>query len=50
MSVTDVRTEVQAEGFTFEKLVPELPRQHIIIFRKGVGPLSSRQQGSSSED
>ena len=34
MSVRDVRTEVQAEGFTFERLVPGLPRQHVIIFRK----------------
>ena len=34
MSVAEVRTEVEAEGFTFDHLVPGLPRQHIIIFRK----------------
>jgi predicted methyltransferase len=34
MSVADARTEVEAEGFTFDRLVPGLPRQHIIIFRK----------------
>ena len=34
MSVADVRTEVQAEGFTFDRVVEELPRQHIIVFRK----------------
>jgi predicted methyltransferase len=34
MSVADVRTEVEAEGFTFDRVIPELPRQHIIVFRK----------------
>jgi len=34
MSVADVRAEVQAEGFTFDRTIEELPRQHIIIFRK----------------
>jgi hypothetical protein len=34
MSVVDARTEVQAEGFTFDRLIPGLPRQHIIVFRK----------------
>jgi ubiquinone/menaquinone biosynthesis C-methylase UbiE len=34
MSVAEVRTEVEAEGFAFDRLVPGLPRQHIIIFRK----------------
>jgi len=34
MSVADVRTEVEAEGFTFTRVVPHLPRQHIIIFGK----------------
>jgi len=38
MSVADVRTEVEAEGFTFDRLVPGLPRQHIIVFRKGISP------------
>ncbi len=35
MSVEDVRTEVEAEGFTFDRLAPGLPRQHIIMFRRG---------------
>jgi predicted methyltransferase len=34
MSVADARTEVGAEGFTFDRLVPGLPRQHIIEFRR----------------
>ena len=34
MSVAEARTEVEAEGFRFDRLVPGLPRQHIIIFRK----------------
>src|SRR5262249_6392196 len=34
MSVAEVRTEVEAEGFTFDRLIPGLPRQHIIEFRK----------------
>jgi ubiquinone/menaquinone biosynthesis C-methylase UbiE len=34
MSVADARTEVEAEGFTFDRVVPGLPRQHIIMFRK----------------
>ena len=34
MSVADARREVEAEGFTFERVVPGLPRQHIIIFRR----------------
>jgi predicted methyltransferase len=37
MSVADLRTEIQAEGFTFDRLVPDLPRQHIIVFRKSGG-------------
>ncbi len=32
MSVADVRTEVEAEGFRLERLVEELSRQHILIF------------------
>jgi predicted methyltransferase len=35
MSVNDVRTEIEAEGFTFDRLAPGLPRQHIIMFRRG---------------
>ena len=34
MSVAEVRTEVEAEGFTFDRLVPDLPRQHILVFRR----------------
>ena len=34
MSVAEVRTEVEPEGFTFDRLIPDLPRQHIIVFRK----------------
>jgi len=37
MSVMDVRREVEPERFNFERLVPGLPRQHIIIFRKVTG-------------
>jgi ubiquinone/menaquinone biosynthesis C-methylase UbiE len=36
MSVEEVRAEVQPEGFRFEKNLPTLPRQHILIFRKSV--------------
>ncbi len=36
MSVDEVRAEVQPEGFRFEKNLPTLPRQHILIFRKSV--------------
>jgi predicted methyltransferase len=34
MSVADARREVEGEGFKFDRLVPGLPRQHIIIFRR----------------
>jgi len=34
MSVADVRTEAQAEGFTFDRVLEDLPRQHVIVFRK----------------
>jgi predicted methyltransferase len=34
MSVAEARTEVEAEGFTFNRLVLGLPRQHIIEFRR----------------
>jgi SAM-dependent methyltransferase len=33
LGVTEALTEVQAEGFTFDRLIPGLPRQHIIVFR-----------------
>lgn len=34
MSVAGVRAEVEPEGFRFEKVLPDLPWQHILIFRK----------------
>jgi predicted methyltransferase len=34
MSVADARTEIEAEGFRFEKTIEALPRQHIIVFRQ----------------
>jgi ubiquinone/menaquinone biosynthesis C-methylase UbiE len=34
MSTADARTEVEAEGFTFDRVIPGLPRQHIIVFHK----------------
>ena len=37
MSVADVRAEIEAEGFRFEKTIEELPRQHIIVFRRPPG-------------
>jgi ubiquinone/menaquinone biosynthesis C-methylase UbiE len=33
MSVTEVKTEVEPEGFQFDQVIEVLPRQHIIIFR-----------------
>lgn len=34
MSVGDVRRELEAGGFVFDKVLDPLPRQHILIFRK----------------
>jgi ubiquinone/menaquinone biosynthesis C-methylase UbiE len=34
MSVAEVRTEIEPEGFVFDRLIPDLPRQHIIVFRR----------------
>jgi SAM-dependent methyltransferase len=34
MSVAEARTEVEAEGFTFDRVIQGLPRQHIIVFRR----------------
>lgn len=34
MSVTEVKAEVEAEKFTLQKVLPDLPRQHIFIFTK----------------
>jgi len=36
MSVAEVRTEVEAEGFRLDRIVETLPRQHIFIFRKAL--------------
>jgi SAM-dependent methyltransferase len=33
MSVATVRQELEAEGFVFDKLIKDLPWQHILIFR-----------------
>jgi SAM-dependent methyltransferase len=34
MTVAEARTEVEAEGFVFDRLLTALPRQHVIVFRK----------------
>jgi predicted methyltransferase len=34
MSIPMVQTELEAEGFRLEKVLHDLPRQHILIFRK----------------
>lgn len=34
MSVDEVRAELEPEGFRLEKVLPDLPWQHILIFRK----------------
>jgi ubiquinone/menaquinone biosynthesis C-methylase UbiE len=36
MSVAEVKTEVEAEGYKLDQVIEKLPRQHIIIFRKVV--------------
>jgi ubiquinone/menaquinone biosynthesis C-methylase UbiE len=36
MSVQEAKTELEAEGFKLEKTLNDLPRQHILIFRKNV--------------
>ena len=36
MSVEEAKTELEAEGFRLEKVLKDLPRQHILIFRKNV--------------
>lgn len=36
MSVAEVKTEVEAQGYKLERVIEKLPRQHIIIFRKAV--------------
>lgn len=34
MSLNEIRTEVEAEGYKLDKVIDTLPRQHIVIFRK----------------
>jgi ubiquinone/menaquinone biosynthesis C-methylase UbiE len=34
MSVAEVKTEVEAEGYRLDQVIEKLPRQHIIIFKK----------------
>jgi SAM-dependent methyltransferase len=34
MSVAEVKAEVEPEGYLLDKLVKDLPRQHVLIFRK----------------
>ena len=34
MSVAEVKTEVEAEGYRLDKVIETLPRQHILIFKK----------------
>jgi len=36
MSIPMVQTELEAEGFRLEKVLRDLPRQHILIFRKAM--------------
>jgi precorrin-6B methylase 2 len=36
MSIAEARAEIEAEGFTFDRVVEGLPRQHIIVFRRPV--------------
>jgi ubiquinone/menaquinone biosynthesis C-methylase UbiE len=47
MSVADARTEIEAEGFTFEKAIEDLPRQHIIIFRSPPASVRLRREAIS---
>jgi ubiquinone/menaquinone biosynthesis C-methylase UbiE len=34
MTVSQVKAELEPEGFRLDKLIDKLPRQHILIFRK----------------
>lgn len=34
MTVKDARAEVEPEGYRFDRVLPDLPWQHILIFRK----------------
>jgi hypothetical protein len=37
MSLAEIRAEVEPEGFTFGRAIEDLPRQHIVRFRRA-GP------------
>jgi predicted methyltransferase len=34
MSLSDIKIEVEAEGYKLDKVIDALPRQHIVFFRK----------------
>lgn len=34
MSIAEVRAELEPEGFTFDRVLPDLPWQHMLIFHK----------------
>jgi predicted methyltransferase len=36
MSIDEARSELEAEGFKLENVLRDLPRQHILIFRKNI--------------
>jgi SAM-dependent methyltransferase len=36
MSVAEAKAEVEAEGFRLESVLKDLPRQHILLFRKNI--------------
>lgn len=38
MSVAEAQTELEDEGFKLEKVIPGLPWQHILVFRKQTKP------------
>jgi ubiquinone/menaquinone biosynthesis C-methylase UbiE len=36
MSIAEAKAEVEAEGYKLEKVLNDLPRQHILVFRKDI--------------
>ena len=36
MSIDEARSEVEAEGYKLERVLKDLPRQHILVFRKNI--------------
>jgi len=38
MSVAEAKIELEDEGFTLEKVIPGLPWQHVLVFRKAAAP------------